>query len=104
MNDEYRGSMRPDESTLLHGRRVALVCPYSWTTPGGVQTHIAGLREALAKRGIEAEILAPADGPAPGVHALGRTVGFTWEGTVTRVALSPATVVRTARLVRSRRF
>jgi phosphatidylinositol alpha-mannosyltransferase len=84
--------------------RVALVCPYSWTTPGGVQTHVAGLQGALARRGIEAEILAPADWDAEGIHPLGGTMGFTWEGTVTRVALSPATVVRTARLVRKRRF
>jgi phosphatidylinositol alpha-mannosyltransferase len=84
--------------------KVALVCPYSWTTPGGVQTHIAGLRDALGRRGIEAEILAPADGPAEGIRPLGGTIGFSWEGTVTRVALSPATVARTARLVRSGGF
>jgi phosphatidyl-myo-inositol alpha-mannosyltransferase len=84
--------------------RVALVCPYSWTVPGGVQTHVAGLADALRARGIEAEVLAPADGPVEGIHALGSTVGFSWEGTVTRVALSPATALRTARLVRSRRF
>jgi phosphatidylinositol alpha-mannosyltransferase len=80
--------------------RVALVCPYSWSTRGGVQSHVAGLRAALVERGIEAEILAPADGPVDGVIPLGRTVPFSWEGTVTRVALSPATVARVARLVR----
>jgi phosphatidylinositol alpha-mannosyltransferase len=74
--------------------------------PGGVQTHVAGLADALRGRGVETEILAPADEPVAldGFHPLGRTVGFRWEGTVTRVALSPATVVRTARLVRSKRF
>jgi phosphatidylinositol alpha-mannosyltransferase len=80
--------------------RVALVCPYSWSVPGGVQTHVAGLRDALGRRGIEAEILAPADGPAGAIRPLGRTIGFRWEGTVTRVALSPATVARTARALR----
>jgi phosphatidylinositol alpha-mannosyltransferase len=65
-----------------------------------VQSHVAGLRDALATRGIEAEILAPADGPIDGVVPLGRTIPFTWEGTVTRVALSPATAAKTARLVR----
>jgi phosphatidylinositol alpha-mannosyltransferase len=86
--------------------RVALVCPYSWSFPGGVQTHIAGLAHALRDRGCEAEILAPADGPVDleGFHPLGGSIGFTWEGTVTRVALSPATVARTARLVAGRRF
>jgi phosphatidylinositol alpha-mannosyltransferase len=80
--------------------RIALVCPYSWSVPGGVQTHVAGLRDALGRRGIEAEILAPADGPAGAIRPLGRTIGFRWEGTVTRVALSPATVARTARALR----
>src|SRR5215210_7604923 len=87
-----------------------MVCPYSWSVPGGVQTHVAGLADALRRRGIDAEILAPADAPvdaavdAGAFHPLGRTIGFRWEGTVTRVALSPATVARTARLVRSPRF
>jgi phosphatidylinositol alpha-mannosyltransferase len=80
--------------------RVALVCPYAWTVPGGVQSHVAGLRDALGRRGIEAEILAPADGPAEGIRRLGRTIGFAWEGTVTRIALSPATVARTVRGLR----
>lgn len=86
--------------------RVAIVCPYSWSVPGGVQTHVAGLVGALRERGVEAEILAPADGPVDleGFHPLGGSIGFTWEGTVTRVALSPATVRRTGRIVRSRRF
>ncbi|MGZ4388018.1 MAG: glycosyltransferase family 4 protein [Gaiellaceae bacterium] len=86
--------------------RVALVCPYSWSFPGGVQTHVAGLADALRDCGVDAEILAPADGPVDldGFHPLGRSIGFTWEGTVTRVALQPATVGRTARLVRSGRF
>jgi phosphatidylinositol alpha-mannosyltransferase len=80
--------------------RVALVCPYSWSTPGGVQTHVAGLRDALLRRGIEAQVLAPADGPVDDAVPLGRTIPFSWEGTVTRVALSPATAARVARRVR----
>jgi phosphatidylinositol alpha-mannosyltransferase len=65
-----------------------------------VQTHVAGLRDALVARGLEAEILAPADGPVEGIVPLGRTIGFSWEGTRTRVALMPSTAARTARLVR----
>ncbi|HET7045112.1 MAG TPA: glycosyltransferase family 4 protein [Gaiellaceae bacterium] len=86
--------------------RIAIVCPYSWSVPGGVQTHVAGLAAALRERGVDAEVLAPADGPVglEGFRSLGRTIRFDWEGTATRVALSPATAVRTARLVRSRRF
>ena len=84
--------------------RVGLVCPYSWSVPGGVQSHVAGLAKALRALGVEAEVLAPADGPADGVVALGRSVPIPSNGSVQRVALSPAAVARTARAVRSRGY
>jgi phosphatidylinositol alpha-mannosyltransferase len=96
--------MSVDESTPL--RRIALVCPYSWTTPGGVQTHVAGLAAHLRSRGAEVEVLAPADGPVdePGFVPLGRSLGFRWQGTVTRVTLDPRAVTRTAHAVRGRGY
>ena len=84
--------------------RVGLVCPYSWSVPGGVQSHAAGLASALRDAGVDAEILAPADGPAPGVVALGRSIPIPSNGSVQRVALSPAAVARTARAVRDRGY
>jgi phosphatidylinositol alpha-mannosyltransferase len=84
--------------------RVALVCPYSWSVPGGVQTHVSGLAAALRTRGLEVEILAPADRPVSGVLALGRSVPIPSNGSVQRVALSPAAVARTARAVRRRGY
>jgi phosphatidylinositol alpha-mannosyltransferase len=84
--------------------RVALVCPYSWSVPGGVQTHVSGLAAALRAQGLEVEVLAPADGPVDGVLALGRSVPIPSNGSVQRVALSPAAVSRTARAVRRRGY
>jgi phosphatidyl-myo-inositol alpha-mannosyltransferase len=103
MNDEYRGSMSANESSPVRGRRLALVCPYAWTTPGGVRTHVAGLAGYLRSRGAEVDVLAPADAPVDerGFVALGRSLGFRWQGTVTRVTLSPGAVRRTAGAVRS---
>jgi phosphatidyl-myo-inositol alpha-mannosyltransferase len=77
------------------------VCPYTWTTPGGVQTHVAGLAAHLRSREAEVDVLAPADRPVdePGFVPLGRSLGFRWQGTVTRVALSPLAVARTGRAV-----
>ena len=94
--------MSEGDGTHLRGRRLALVCPYSWTTPGGVQTHVAGLAAYLRSRGADVDVLAPADRPVDehGFVPLGRSIGFSWAGTVTRVALSPAAVARTARAVR----
>jgi phosphatidyl-myo-inositol alpha-mannosyltransferase len=98
--------MNGDESSQLRGRRIALVCPYSWTTPGGVQTHVAGLAAHLRSRGAEVDVFAPADGPVdePGFAPLGRSLGFRWQGTVTRVTLDPRAVTRTAHAVRRRGY
>jgi phosphatidylinositol alpha-mannosyltransferase len=84
--------------------RVALVCPYSWSVPGGVQTHVSGLAAALRDRGADVEILAPADGPADGILALGRSIPIPSNGSVQRVALSPAAIRRTRRAVQTRRY
>jgi phosphatidylinositol alpha-mannosyltransferase len=81
--------------------RVALVCPYSWSVPGGVQSHVAGLARALRAAGLEVDVLAPADERAcDGVVVLGRSVRIPDNGSVPRVALSPRAAARTARLVR----
>ncbi|MDQ3873989.1 MAG: glycosyltransferase family 4 protein [Actinomycetota bacterium] len=92
--------------TSVHDLRIALVCPYSWSVPGGVQTHVSGLARALRAGGLQVDILAPADGPfhEPGLVPLGRSVGIPDNGAVTRIALSPASVVRAARRVRSSRY
>jgi phosphatidylinositol alpha-mannosyltransferase len=41
--------------------RIALVCPYSLTVPGGVQTQVLGLARALGARGDEVAVVGPAE-------------------------------------------
>jgi phosphatidylinositol alpha-mannosyltransferase len=84
--------------------RVGLVCPYSWSVPGGVQSHVAGLARALRELGVEVEVLAPSDTSEGEVVPLGRSIPIPSNGSVQRVALSPAAVVRTARAVRGRAY
>ena len=43
--------------------RVALVCPYSLSRPGGVQGQVLGLARALGRRGHRVTVFAPLDGP-----------------------------------------
>ena len=56
--------------------RVGLICPYSLTTPGGVQGQVLGLARSLRTLGHDARVLGPCDGPPPdgGVTPLGRSV------------------------------
>ncbi|HAM03632.1 MAG TPA: glycosyltransferase family 1 protein [Acidimicrobiaceae bacterium] len=76
--------------------RVALVCPYSLSAPGGVQGQVLGLARALRRAGHEAVVLAPVDSPLPdtrlpagAVVALGRTVPVPANGSVARLAVNP---------------
>src|SRR6187455_2437889 len=56
--------------------RVALICPYAWDDPGGVQTHIRELAESLLARDHAVTVIAPVrDGAAqPWVSPVGRPV------------------------------
>jgi phosphatidyl-myo-inositol alpha-mannosyltransferase len=43
--------------------RVALVCPYDWSAPGGVQVHVHELGERLRARDHQVLVLAPSSRP-----------------------------------------
>jgi len=74
--------------------RVALVCPYSLSRPGGVQGQVLGLARALGAEGHEIMVLAPAehrlevDEPALGFVALGRSLPVPANGSVAPVSFS----------------
>jgi phosphatidyl-myo-inositol alpha-mannosyltransferase len=81
--------------------RVAMVCPYSFDEPGGVQNHVLGLSAWLGAAGHEVSILGPGrPDPALLVHyglsperftGLGRAVPVRYNGSVARVTFGPLT-------------
>jgi phosphatidylinositol alpha-mannosyltransferase len=68
--------------------RIALVCPYAWEAPGGVQVHVRNLATKLRDREHEVAVLTPAARrpPEPWVHAVGRPVRVPYRGTVAPIA------------------
>jgi phosphatidyl-myo-inositol alpha-mannosyltransferase len=56
--------------------RLALVCPYDWNAPGGVQVHVGELAGRLSERAHDVIVIAPGLGPAPEpfVEIVGRPV------------------------------
>jgi len=86
----------------MEGLWIALVCPYSLGTPGGVQSHVLGLARYLRGQGARVDVLAPCAGadPPEGVIPLGGAIGFPDNGSVTRIALGPRAFWRTGRTVR----
>ena len=73
--------------------RIALVCPYAWDEPGGVQIQVRGLGERLLARGHEVLALSPATArPAePWVVRVGAPLSTPYGGTRAPISPWPAT-------------
>jgi phosphatidyl-myo-inositol alpha-mannosyltransferase len=86
--------------------RIGMICPYSLTVPGGVQTQVLGLARALRRDGHAVRVLAPCDGPPPdaGVTPLGLSLPTAANGSVAPVAPDPSAQLRTIRAMRDEAF
>ncbi len=79
--------------------RIGLVCPYSLSVPGGVQGQVLALARSLRRRGHEALVLAPCDGPPPEVFVipLGSSIPTATNGSVAPIAPDVPAQLRTMR-------
>ena len=86
--------------------RVAMVCPYSLSVPGGVQAQVMGLARELRKMGIEVRVLAPCDGPPPDtfVTPLGNSLPTSANGSMAPLAPDASCSLRTMRALGDEQF
>jgi phosphatidylinositol alpha-mannosyltransferase len=87
--------------------RIGIACPYSWDVPGGVQSHIRDLAEALIGLGHDVSVIAPADEdrPLPSyVVPAGGAVPVPYNGSVARLAFGPLSLNRVRRWLRDGGF
>lgn len=86
--------------------RIGLVCPYSLTIPGGVQSQVLGLARELRRMGHEARVLGPCDGPPPEpfVTPLGNSLPTAANGSTAPLAPDPAAALRTIRAINDEAF
>ncbi|MBV9793017.1 MAG: glycosyltransferase family 4 protein [Actinobacteria bacterium] len=87
--------------------RVGIVCPYTWDVPGGVQSHIRDLTEALIELGHSVSVISPADDDAPLPDYLvsaGRPVPVPYNGSVARLSFGPLSASRVRRWVKEGNF
>ena len=87
--------------------RVALVCPYSLSRPGGVQGQVLGLARTLTARGHGVTVFAPVDDLVDvpdGVElvATGHSTSLRANGSVAPVSVSPAAARRALADLRER--
>jgi phosphatidylinositol alpha-mannosyltransferase len=82
--------------------RIALVCPYDWTRPGGVQAHVAQLATQL-RESHEVAVFAPhrrsVAGDGMTVVNVGRPVPLPYNRSVAPVALAPTAGLRAVRKI-----
>lgn len=89
--------------------RVALVCPYSLSRPGGVQGQVLGLARSLERRGHRVTVYAPSDGPVEtpeGVDLVisGTSVSLPGNGSIAPVSISPLAARRAMAHLRAGTF
>lgn len=84
--------------------RIALVCPYAWDAPGGVQVHVRQLARNLERRDHRTLVIAPAFSPkavATGTVVIGRPVRLRYNGSVAPVSPDPRAARRVSAALRS---
>ena len=87
--------------------RIGIACPYSWDVPGGVQSHIRDLAEALIALGHEVSVISPADDDTPlpqYVVSAGKAVPVPYNGSVARLAFGPLAANRVRRWLKDGAF
>jgi len=91
----------------LSKKRIGIVCPYGWDTPGGVQSHIRDLAEYLIRQGHYVSVLAPAieDEDLPDyVTSAGRPIAIPYNGAVARVLFGPIAFSRVRQWLTNGKF
>lgn len=81
--------------------KIAIVCPYAWDRPGGVQSHCRALATALRDAGEDVRVFAPyarrARSPRADAILVGRAVGVPFNGSVAPICFGPVAAARLRR-------
>lgn len=89
--------------------KIALVSPYDWAVPGGVNRHVFNLSQQFLRRGHEVTVVAPASKRTgeepPYLHVIGHSaVGLPVSGSVANVSLSYDLSSRVKKLLAREQF
>ena len=91
----------------LAKKRIGIVCPYGWDTPGGVQSHVGDLAQYLIRQGHFVSVLAPAideDNLPEYVSSAGRPIAIPYNGAVARVLFGPIAFSRVRQWISNGNF
>jgi phosphatidylinositol alpha-mannosyltransferase len=86
---------------------IGIVCPYGWDAPGGVQAHIADLRQYLVNKGHHVSVLAPTadeESLPEWVVSAGKPLAIPYNGAVARVLFGPIAFARVKQWISENEF
>lgn len=86
---------------------IGIVCPYGWDAPGGVQAHIADLRQYLVNKGHSVSVLAPnadEDALPDWVVSAGKPISIPYNGAVARVLFGPVAFAKVKQWISDNEF
>ena len=86
---------------------IGIVCPYGWDAPGGVQAHIADLRQYLVTKGHSVSVLAPTadeDALPDWVVSAGKPISIPYNGAVARVLFGPVAFAKVKQWISDNEF
>ena len=78
-------------------KKIGIVCPYGWDTPGGVQAHVADMASYLISQGHSVSVLAPVtnDENLPDyLVSAGKPIAIPYNGAVARILFGPIAFAR----------
>lgn len=87
--------------------RIGLVCPYDWSSPGGVKQHVHDLALSLIDLGHYVNVLTPAtdESELPSfVTSAGSAIGLPYNGSVARIKFDPPAFTRTRNWIKQNHF
>ena len=91
----------------LAKKRIGIVCPYGWDTPGGVQSHVGDLAQYLIRQGHFVSVLAPAideENLPDYVTSAGRPIAIPYNGAVARILFGPIAFSRVRQWIANGNF
>ncbi|CAN2239356.1 glycosyltransferase family 4 protein [Candidatus Planktophila dulcis] len=91
----------------LSKKRIGIICPYGWDTPGGVQSHVGDLAQYLIRQGHFVSVLAPAideENLPDYVTSAGRPIAIPYNGAVARVLFGPIAFSRVRQWIANGNF
>jgi phosphatidylinositol alpha-mannosyltransferase len=91
----------------LGKKRIGIVCPYGWDTPGGVQAHVADLARYLISQGHYVSVLAPtlSDENLPDyLVSAGKPISIPYNGAVARILFGPIAFARVRQWISNGEF